>query len=467
MAKKPEAAAAEPEYEGEFRLIHLGIHDVKRIEVVEIDIDSVSEDGAKIVLTGDNEAGKSSTLSAIEFLLTGKGLVDPVRHGAAKGVITGVFQPADGENFTVERVVKAGAVNGSLIVRQGNRQLQNAQAFLDGLTGYLAFDPAAFSRMNGKDQALVLREALGLDFSRLESEAARIFTERTDVNRDLKRAQGLFENLPPVPLGVPDEEQSADLLSNQMLQQQALVNASTAADTAATRAEEAQQRRHERMESLRKDLAVLVAESAAASPEISRLVGIAERAEETADVARAQIGSIQQQLAHLTATNKQVANKRERKKLAEEIATLQADTSGKTKRLDEIKAQKETLLREAHCPVAGLEFGEDGITVDKIPFSQLSTGRQVRVAASIAMVANPRLRIILIREGSLINRANLAAICDFARESGWQVWIERFQEEPGSEGLHITEGHVSHMNGVALKAAALGSAQKDEETDLF
>ena len=102
--------------------------------------------------------------------------------------------------------------------------------------------------------------------------------------------------------------------------------------------------------------------------------------------------------------------------------------------------------------VDGLELTDDGVLFGGTFFSQMSTAEQIRISTLVAMSQNPALKIILIREGALMNRANLAMIAELGKERGYQLWIECFREEPGSNGLHITDGAISHVNGEPVPA---------------
>lgn len=43
----------------------------------------------------------------------------------------------------------------------------------------------------------------------------------------------------------------------------------------------------------------------------------------------------------------------------------------------------------------------------------------------MAFAANPKLKVVLIRDGSLLDEDNLKLITDVAAEHGGHVWIER------------------------------------------
>ena len=106
-------------------------------------------------------------------------------------------------------------------------------------------------------------------------------------------------------------------------------------------------------------------------------------------------------------------------------------------------------------PIPGLAITDDVVTLNGVPFADLNTAQRIQVSAMIAMAQNPTLKVIFVREGALISRSNLAVLQDLADKKGYQLWIEKFQEEAGSTGLHIVEGHVEQIDGKPAPAAQL------------
>ena len=89
----------------------------------------------------------------------------------------------------------------------------------------------------------------------------------------------------------------------------------------------------------------------------------------------------------------------------------------------------------------GLGFDDDGVTLDGVPFAQASAAEQLRVSVAMAMALNPKVRIIRITDGSLLDSENLALIEEMAGANGFQVWIERV-DESGAVGVVIEDGEV-------------------------
>ncbi len=61
------------------------------------------------------------------------------------------------------------------------------------------------------------------------------------------------------------------------------------------------------------------------------------------------------------------------------------------------------------------------------------------------MAANPKLRVLRIKDGSLLDEGNLALIGAMAEAGDYQVWIERV-EESGTVGVVMHEGTVANAS---------------------
>src|SRR3546814_4371794 len=83
--------------------------------------------------------------------------------------------------------------------------------------------------------------------------------------------------------------------------------------------------------------------------------------------------------------------------------------------------ERNAALASAEMPVEGLAFaiGEDGkatLMFDGLPFDreQISTAVQLRVSTAIGMAANPRLRVLRIMDGSLLDDDSMAMLAQMA-----------------------------------------------------
>ena len=93
-------------------------------------------------------------------------------------------------------------------------------------------------------------------------------------------------------------------------------------------------------------------------------------------------------------------------------------------------------------PISGLGFDDDGVTYQGVPLKQASAAEQLRVSVAMAMALNPKVRVIRITDGSLLDSDNLALIEQMAADQDFQVWIERV-DETGTVGVVIEDGQVA------------------------
>ena len=88
------------------------------------------------------------------------------------------------------------------------------------------------------------------------------------------------------------------------------------------------------------------------------------------------------------------------------------------------------------------------MTFGGLPLDQASDEEQLRVGCSIAAAGNPTLRVIRIREGSLIDDQHLAGLREWAEGTDYQVWIERV-DSSGTVGFVIEDGALKGAEGDA------------------
>jgi hypothetical protein len=150
---------------------------------------------------------------------------------------------------------------------------------------------------------------------------------------------------------------------------------------------------------------------------------------------------IHERIRNAEATNEKVRSNARRKLLATEHARLLALSTATSDAIEAIDDDKQKQLESAKWPVDGLGFSDDGITFGGLPFEQASSAEQLRVAVAIGLALNPTLRVLLIRDGSLLDGDNLEAISEMASEADAQVWLERVGDD-GHCAVVIEDGQI-------------------------
>jgi DNA repair exonuclease SbcCD ATPase subunit len=150
---------------------------------------------------------------------------------------------------------------------------------------------------------------------------------------------------------------------------------------------------------------------------------------------------IKQAMADADATNRRVrANKQYAEEESKRAALAKQSRALDTK-LEVLQADKRRLIRDAKYPLEGLSLTDDGIVFEGIPFEQASSAEQLRVSMAIALAMNPKLRVCLIRDGSLLDSRALAAVAKMAEDAQAQIWLERVGEGKECQVI-IEDGHV-------------------------
>ena len=388
------------------KIIRLHAENVKRLEAVEI-----RPDGNLIVIGGANGAGKSSVLDSIMYALKGKASqpTRPVREGQKKAEIT-----CELDDLTIRRVIDESGASKLVVSAKDGGIYPSPQAMLDKLTGALAFDPLEFTRQKPAAQRETLKLLLGLDFSELDRMRQGVYDARTRANGDQKSMKAQLAGMPPQREAPETEVSVADLVKELSKRQE--VN-----------------RKRGRLEREVKEY-LLHAEQqetkiAAMKLAFQESLKIAERSKkELATIPGMDEDAIEAEIGDAENVNNVVRDNRARTQLEKRLGIMARVIEERTKALSEIDAQKSAQLRAAKPPVPGLSFDDSGVLYNGLPFDQSSSAEQLRVSVAMGLAMNPKLKVLLVRDGSLLDPANLKMIAEMAAENDAQVWLERVGE---------------------------------------
>lgn len=401
------------------RIVKLEVENIKRLKAV-----TIEPNGNVVVVGGMNGQGKSSTLDAIWYALGGQRAMpsEPLRKGQAKGfsrltLDTGlVITRTVTENGTTLKVESAdGAV------------YKTPQALIDRMVGAISFDPMAFARMEPKKQLETLRELVQLDTSDLDKERQDTYDHRTTVNRKLKELEDQLAATKPIPDAPAKELSATDLLEK--LQ-------------AAQKVHKEQEGWLHKISRLDDQIETLTAELVRMKEEL------AERKKELAHAKKQlrpqlpDLTEIATAIGQIDTVNAAVRSNKQRAELVDRIAKgreVQAELTAKLQALD---GEKESRIATAKFPVSGLAFGESGVRFNGVPFEQCSSAEQTRVSVAMALAMNPELRVLLIRDGSLLDENNLRTVAEMAQAADAQVWIEAVTTDAGKCAVIIEDGEV-------------------------
>lgn len=396
------------------KIIELTAENIKRLKAVEIHpADHVQ------VVAGRNAQGKTSVLDAIWLALGGgpaaKGTTRPIRDGEESASVR-----LDLGDLCITRTWKGERT--TLVVQSADgSKYSGPQGVLDALVGRLSFDPLEFTRLSARDQAAALLDLVDLDvdLDEVATRRGKAYAERTEVGRLVKALGEIAEP----DAGVPDVETSA---------QDLIARIRAAQDT--VRQQEADVTAVDHWRGQVDELARQLAWARSSLADAEWLVTVQETVPDVA--------ALEAELGALEDTNRAVRQNAHLRTQAAERDRLRDDYATLTNRIELLDQEKATALGAASFPVDGLSFDEAGVTYQGVPFSQASSAEQIRVSLAMAMALNPKLRVIRILDGSLLDAENLALIEDMATEHDYQVWIERVGAGDGGSTVVIEDGAV-------------------------
>lgn len=392
---------------------------------------TLSPEGSLVVIAGGNGAGKSSFIDAFVELFDPKGVrltPKPIREGEATA--RAEFIDTDLDIRVVRTWGKNDAGRLEVFALDGAKYSKPAEVIAK-LTGGVIFDPVAFLNLDEKKQRDVLLSKVDLPFDIDEVARAKAGAEerRLEAGRDVKRLTGALASMPKPSGDLPAEEVSA-------------------ADVAAElRAAEDHNRRiaecTRTAAATRARIGELEAQLRAARAALSDL-------EQVEALEGIDVSALTARLAQIDTVNARVREARERQRVGIELSEAAGRVEEAQADLDGIEDRKRAGLAAATFPVDGLSVDESGVTFGGIPFGQVNSAMRRRVAFAIATAGNPDLRLVIVKDGDLLDADSLAAIQSLADERGYTVLMERDRDESRQIGFVIVDGA---LDGVEPPAA--------------
>lgn len=407
------------------KVLSLSVENFMKVKALEANVS-----GAKIVeVVGDNATGKSSVLRALQSALEGgKSAPDsPIHNGESKAKV--IVQTDD---YTITEKFSAKGGRSLEVVAVDGSAIKSPQALLDAMIGRVSFDPRRFTDADAKEQVNMLKTALGLSqqFDELDAKRKALYEERSGVNRDAAKEKGQLAALQH-DKDAPTEEVSVSALAEQLKAAQAANKLKAArdndlsdidADIASISTDvlnlEAQ---------IEKFRECIVQAQQAVADKTNRIVALkAEREQANAnplpDVPEQPIIDA---MANAEAINTRFRKSQERAALVESLKTNELKAAKLTDAIDRLDREKRELVQQADLPVEGLEVHEDGLYYQGQPFSQASAAQRIRIACMIGLAQSPKLKVLLIEDGSLLGDESMAALLEMAEKYDAQIWIER------------------------------------------
>jgi hypothetical protein len=420
------------EQETSLRIVQLDAENVKRIRAARI-----RPNGSVVRIEGRNAQGKSSIIDAIAATFGGRDwkMDEPIRRGAQRAEVI-----AHCGDFRIERKwTRKGGDSLRIVDAKGETQ-RRPQSLLGSWRSALASDPIAFIRMNPSTQNEMLRRLVGIDFAGIDAEREKAYRDRTDANRDAKASRARLGAPPPKPSGGPiDLRPLRDKLDAVGESQAAHARLRMQLDALA-----------DRRISQRAAVNDLERQLADANREMGEIESEYDATKKKLDVSHPIDGrEVAAELDRASAHNDAIVAYTDYTSRAADVEVLEAKAHELTRKIEQIDERKQKMLSEANYPCDGLAVGDDGPTLNGIPFSQASSAEQLRAGVAISLASKPRFRVVLIRDGSLLDSDGRAELQRIAEEFDAQIFIECVADSPTNteSAFYIEDGEIVDTKG--------------------
>lgn len=412
----------------------LRVENFKPLTLVDVDFDTTGT----VAIMGTNGAGKSSLLDALEAVIAGRKATtfdEPIKHGADSARIVATF-----DDIIVTRNFKSNGTTTIEVKGTDGQRFNSSEDVLKRLYSHVALDPLAFSRLNDAQQVAQLLPMIGFDPVPLDAEHDLAYGKRTDENREVKSLENRLAALPDPKPGLPAEPVDQGALADELAV--ALGHNVKGEQLQAEELGWAQSVTH-----IKGVVDRLRAELEDAENTLAATRETAEKA--TADAAAFEpvdVDAIRARVASATTTNEAIRVEKEREYVTNLLTEQRAKVADLTATIDRTKAEKAKALADAKMPVPGMSIHPETMTLmlAGIPFSQASTGQQVRTGTAIAMALNPDLKLIVIRDASLLDESNRNVIDELAKANDFLVLME-IADTSQPVGVVISDGFVAEV----------------------
>ena len=456
--KKAAAKKVEPIKPEGYQILGIEVANIMRVKIARI----IPPQGSVVTVSGRNGQGKTSLLRSIDFALTGTSTVPshPIRNGAASGhikvdigpfIITRTFTRVD-----PTKSAKGNTYFSKLFIEGKDRAtFKTPQELLNSFMGAFTFDPLAFMRLDPYEQFASLRKVavFSEDIDALEKEKKAVYDERRIKNRELEAAQVRLAAMPEAMAELPQNRiDTAPIIKR--LQEAGKANeemskakreraelesrAQAAAEIATDKRAQAKQLLEEAAKLDGAHIPMGVADLKDGQVQSLRKAAAAVQIPEPVDV-----GALTEELEIANNVNAAIARRGVRDTVLKEVADLQAAFDKLHEQHKDLDARREKAIAEASMPIESMTVGNEEVLLDGLPFSQASTAGQIRASAAMAIALSPKLRVMRILDGSLLDTDSMKVLEAMASENNYQIWVERVAGDGGPVGIVMEDGEAS------------------------
>lgn len=421
-----------------YRILSLMITNARTIEVVDI----TPRDDV-VIIEGPNGQGKTTVLQMLESAFKSDTDDKIVRDG--EETAQSIVNLGD---YSIRRTIKKGKPPTIEVrrVSDGKRAEMSATEFITDITGKvkkrpIALDIASIIDMDPKERLSTLMEIAGIDAGKvaeLDERYKTLFETRRDEKKELARLETGMNTLQAHAVPVAEPPSTAALA-----QRQKEINAELSA-----------------IEKICLEKKTADEKVNSENIEIDRLNELLRAAILRRDEAQKQSDDLVKKIVN----SNEVPLRKEAETIASEMQEVDAKRSAYTKHveyqaakkawadqngalnrteksLEAVVEEKKAVLAAGKYPIPHLSVADGEIYFKNKHWSQLCESEKLKVALGIAQGLDPKLRVLVVRNGNAFDPESMRKVRAWAKENDFQIWMERVSSVPHLGGsVFLVEG---------------------------
>jgi DNA repair exonuclease SbcCD ATPase subunit len=368
-----------------------------------------------ITISGNNGAGKTSVLNAIEAVVFGGGLNEPVvKDGEKRSDVI-----AEIDDYVIKWYKTAKSPPKIEIKTKSGEKVGTTRAVLSDIlgAGILADPLALIDEKDPKKQRRMFLNLLNIDTSTFDEQEKYRIEKRRDIGVEIR---GLKEQLKKSSYN-PDIIERVNVI--ELTDQLNRINV--------------MQTEYEIKKNELKDLRKKYKQN---KNEIERLQQENKELREAGKKIEAEIKDYQPVNTELLQTkiieaednNEQYRLNQEFNQTKLDLAEKEDAYTAETETIESIRQYRNKLLSSANLPDIGISISDDMVLYNDLPLSKASTGQRIKIGFDFLLALDPEFKVLWIEEGDKLDDENLNLIKKLSEEKGIQVWLERVGSVDGS-----------------------------------
>jgi len=429
-------------------------------------------DGQSAWLIGGNGKGKSSLIDALLSTIDSQYIPSqPIKEGEERGVVNIKIAGKDNgkdEEYEISITFTPSLRTGRVKLKHNGQEVTRApKDMIKSIFGKISFDIYEFISSPKRDQVKTLKALTGVE-GQLNSIDFKIQQDREEyrrIGKNLEDAKAVnkrenrpfndedihkFGSAPVDEHAIMNEMSAADEESKKWSDNynkvMAVKNEYKYCNSSMALAEQAMEDISKQMEELKKKLDAAEKVYDQGLIQMNEVKAKVDKGEAWLERnPKPSPEAIMAKLSEAKQHNQMYSIIAEYKKRQDTILEQQVKVDSMKDRISKLEKDKVDIISNSQLPVEGLSFTDDDVTLNNIPLDQVNTATKLDVAVSISMAMNKKLKLVMIREGSLFDLPHLKDVLMRLHDAGFQYIVEWVDPSGGELEIKYEEVPFQHQ----------------------